>query len=132
MFAKKENTKINLLYNNNSLFPSKVSISDGEKTLDGYIENYNEVNGTFDINWDNNSLPVNDFLNLKLKETVSEILYPNFDEKTEYEFNIMLVSYTVSDAINEHISSNTSRFMWIFAVITFGGFFIWGLGQIFS
>ncbi|MEI0749727.1 hypothetical protein, partial [Brachyspira pulli] len=31
VFAKKENVKINLSYNNNDLFPNKVSISDDEK-----------------------------------------------------------------------------------------------------
>lgn len=132
VFAKKENVKINLSYNNNDLFPNKVSISDDEKILDGYIKNYDKVNGTFDIIWDNNGLTVNNFLDLKLKETISEILYSNLDEETKYEANIMLVSYTVSDAINEYISSNNSRFMWIFAVITFGGLIIWGLGQIFA
>ena len=95
VFAKKENVKINLSYNNNDLFPNKVSISDDEKILDGYIKNYDKVNGTFDIIWDNNGLTVNNFLDLKLKETISEILYSNLDEETKYEANIMLVSYTV-------------------------------------
>lgn len=129
--AKNENIKINLLYNNNSLFPTKISINDEQRTLDGYIENYDKANGTFDIYWDNN-FPVNDFLNLKLKETVSEILCPNLDSETKYETNIMLVSYSISETINEYISSNTSRFMWFFAIITFGGLLIWGLGVIFS
>ena len=127
--AEDYNKSLEILYDKVKGF--KHDFNNIVSTLDGYIENYDKANGTFDIYWDNN-FPVNDFLNLKLKETVSEILCPNLDSETKYETNIMLVSYSISETINEYISSNTSRFMWFFAIITFGGLLIWGLGVIFS
>lgn len=40
-----------MIFENYSLFPSKITIKNGEESLSGDILNYNETEKTFDISW---------------------------------------------------------------------------------
>ena len=87
LISDDKNSKVTTIYNNNSLFPDKISINNGTSILNGDILNYNETENTFDISWSN-------------------------DEET-YELKIMLTSSLITDSMNDYINENPMPRSWL-------------------
>lgn len=129
-----------MIFENYSLFPSKITIKNGEESLSGDILNYNETEKTFDISWkESDGTEVFVFEGVKLKGEVDNSKYQNSDEET-YQLKTMVNSSIVSDSVNTYIDENPimARSWWkkllralsIVAVIVLG-IFTGGTGIIF-
>lgn len=129
-----------MIFENYSLFPSKITIKNGEESLSGDILNYNETEKTFDISWkEADGTEVFVFEGVKLKGEVDNSKYQNSDEET-YQLKTMVNSSIVSDSVNTYIDENPimARSWWkkllralsIVAVIVLG-IFTGGTGIIF-
>lgn len=129
-----------MIFENYSLFPSKITIKNGEESLSGDILNYNEAEKTFDISWkEADGTEVFVFEGVKLKGEVNNSKYQNSDEET-YQLKTMVNSSIVSDSVNTYIDENPimARSWWkkllralsIVAVIVLG-IFTGGTGIIF-
>lgn len=129
-----------MVFENYSLFPSKITIKNGDESLSGDILNYNETEKTFDISWkESDGTEVFVFEGVKLKGEVDNSKYQNSDEET-YQLKTMVNSSIVSDSVNTYIDENPimARSWWkkllralsIVAVIVLG-IFTGGTGIIF-
>lgn len=129
-----------MIFENYSLFPSKITIKNGEESLSGDILNYNETEKTFDISWkEADGTEVFVFEGVKLKGEVDNSKYQNSDEET-YQLKTMVNGSIVSDSVNTYIDENPimARSWWkkllralsIVAVIVLG-IFTGGTGIIF-
>lgn len=95
-----------MIFENYSLFPSKITIKNGEESLSGDILNYNETEKTFDISWkEADGTEVFVFEGVKLKGEVDNSKYQSSDEET-YQLKTMVNGSIVSDSVNTYIDEN--------------------------
>ena len=128
LISDDKNSKVTTIYNNNSLFPDKISINNGTSILNGDILNYNETENTFDISWrEDDGTEIFYFSGIKLKGKVDSKFSSN-DEET-YELKIMLTSSLITDSMNDYINENPMPRAWwniflkviaVVAIITVG------------
>ena len=86
-----------MVFKNYSLFPSKITIKNGEESLNGDITNYNETEKTFDISWkDEDGTEFDVFEGIKLKGEVEET----------YQLKTMVNGSIVSDSVNTYMDEN--------------------------
>ena len=92
--------EVAMVFKNYSLFPSKITIKNGEESLNGDITNYNETEKTFDISWkDEDGTEFDVFEGIKLKGEVDNSKYKSSDEET-YQLKTMVNGSIVSDSVN--------------------------------
>lgn len=95
-----------MVFKNYSLFPSKITIKNGEESLNGDIINYNETEKTFDISWkDEDGTEFDVFEGIKLKGEVDNSKYKSSDEET-YQLKTMVNGSIVSDSVNTYMDEN--------------------------
>lgn len=95
-----------MVFKNYSLFPSKITIKNGEESLNGDIINYNETEKTFDISWkDEYGTEFDVFEGIKLKGEVDNSKYKSSDEET-YQLKTMVNGSIVSDSVNTYMDEN--------------------------
>ena len=95
-----------MVFENYSLFPSKITIKNGEESLSGDITNYNEAEKTFDISWkETDGTEIFTFNGIKLKGEVDNSKYQSSDEET-YQLKTMVNGSIVSDSVNTYIDEN--------------------------
>lgn len=127
-----ETNKINMVYKNGSLFPSKITIENGSITLNGDILNYNETEKTFDISFKEGDTETVYFENVKIKNELDVSNLENLDNETSYRIKTMLTSYMVYNSIAEHANENpTTRAWWVALIFAIAwGFLTGGSGSI--
>lgn len=112
--SESENSEISMVYENNSLFPSKIINKNSSETLNGNLLNYNETEKTFDISWvdaeDGTELFVSK--GVKLTKDIDYSQYESSDEET-YELKTMVNSSVIVDSINAYMDENQmARINW--------------------
>ena len=120
-----------MIFENYSLFPSKITIKNGEESLSGDILNYNETEKTFDISWkEADGTEVFVFEGVKLKGEVDNSKYQSSDEET-YQLKTMVNGSIVSDSVNTYIDENPimARAWWkkLLKVLAVVAIIAWGI-----
>lgn len=99
-------------YENNSLIPSEITINAESKVLNGYIQNYNVYNKTFDISQKNDNIEILYSKGIKLTSELDENKLTNLDDGQSYRIKTIMNSYIAADSINEYMNSNPQPRFW--------------------
>lgn len=112
--SESENSEISMVYENNSLFPSKIINKNSSETLNGNLLNYNETEKTFDISWVDAEDETELFVSkgVKLTKDIDYSQYESSDKET-YELKTMVNSSVIVDSINAYMDENQmARINW--------------------
>lgn len=102
--SESQNSEISMVYENKSLFPSKIAIKNGDENLNGDILNYNETEKTFDIIWVDEG-ETDTFDGIKLNNEIDFSKYESLDDET-YQLKITVNTSVISDSIDAYIDEN--------------------------
>lgn len=109
--SESQNSEISMVYENKSLFPSKIAIKNGDENLNGDILNYNETEKTFDIIWVDEG-ETDTFDGIKLNNEIDFSKYESLDDET-YQLKITVNTSVISDSIDAYIDENPmARINW--------------------